>query len=111
MIALVSHEAIGGPVVYVGNLLAVVLGYLTTLVVLVFFGICGFRLGSKGSGGNPPGGGPKRPEPVSPPSGSRELDGGHLPSGLDLSRVFELPGLEEPVPEPERELVAPGPRG
>jgi hypothetical protein len=110
MIALVSHEAIGGPVVYVGNLLAVVAGYLTSLAILVVFGIWGFRLGSKGPGGNPPGGGPKRPEPVSPPSGGRELDGGHLPTGPDLSRVFELPGLEDPVPEPERELVAPGPR-
>lgn len=111
MIALVSHEAIGGPVVYAGNLLAVVGGYLTSLVILVVFGIWGFRLGAKGPGGNPPGGGPKRPEPVSPPSGGRELDGGHLPSGPDLSKVFELPGWEEPVPEPERELVAPGPRG
>lgn len=110
MIALVSHEAIGGPVVYAGNVLVILAGYLTTLAILVIFGIWGFRLGSKGSGGNPPGGGPKRPGPVSPPSGGRELDGGHLPSDLDLSKVFELPGGEEPVPEPERELVAPGRR-
>jgi hypothetical protein len=74
---------------------------------LVVFGIWGFRLGSQGSGGNPPGGGPKRPEPVPPPSGGRELDGEPLPSDLDLGGVFELPGMAEQAPEPERELVAP----
>ena len=110
MIALAPHEAIGGPVVYGGNLLVIVVGYLGMLAILVVFGIWGFRLGSKGSGGNPPGGGPKRPEPVSPPSGGRELDGDRPPPDLDLGRVFDLPGWEERVPEPERELVAPGPR-
>ena len=110
MIALVSHEAVGGPVVYAGNLLVIVLGYLIILAILVVFGIWGFRLGSKGSGGHPPGGGPKRPEPVPPPSGGRELDGERMPSDLDLSRGFEIPGAQEPAPEPERELVAPGPR-
>jgi hypothetical protein len=110
MIALASPEAIGGPVVYAGNLLVIVAGYLIILAILVVFGIWGFRLGSQGSGGHPPGGGPKRPEPVPPPSGGRGLDGDHWPSDLDLSRVFEPPGSAEHVPEPERELVAPGPR-
>jgi hypothetical protein len=100
--------AIGGPMVVAGNLLVIVSGYVTILVVLVVFGIWGFRQGSEGSGGNPPGGGPERPEPVSPPSGGRELGDERLPSDLDVSRLFELPGLEEQEPAPERELVAPG---
>ena len=107
MIALVSHEAVGGPVVYAGNLFVIVGGYLAILLILVVFGVWGFRLGSKGSDGNPPGGGPKRPEPIPPPAGGRELDGERLPSDLDISRAFEIPGLAEPVPEPERELVGP----
>lgn len=100
--------AIGGPVVVPGNLLVIVSGYLVILVILVVFGIWGFRLGSEGSGGNPPGGGPERPEPMSPPSGGRELGDERLPSDLDIGGVFELPGLAEQVPGPERELVAPG---
>ena len=109
MIALASPEAIGGPVVYAGHPLVIVSGYLTTLAILVVFGIWGLRLGSRGSGGNPPGGGPRRPEPIPPPPGGRGLDGDHRPSDLDLSRIFEPPGWAEQVPEPERELVAPGP--
>lgn len=107
---MVLHEAVGGPAVVSGNLLVIVSGYLAILVVLVVFGIWGFRLGSSGSGGNP-GGGTKRPEPVTPPPGGRELDDQRAPSDLDVSRIFELPGLEERVQEPAHDLVAPRSRG
>jgi hypothetical protein len=102
--------AIGGPMVVPGNLLVIVSGYLGIVAILVVFGIWGFRLGSEGSGGKPPGGGPERPEPVSPPSGGRELGDERLPSDLDVSGIFGLPGGQEQGPEPERELVAPGRR-
>jgi hypothetical protein len=108
MIAVVVHQAIGGPVVVAGPLFVIASGYLGMLVILVVFGIWGFRLGARGSTGNPGGGGPKRPEPVTPPPGGRELREKRLPSVLDVSSVFELPGLEEQVPERAHDLVAPG---
>lgn len=108
MIAVVPHQAVGGAVVVAGPLL-VIAGYLGMLLILVVFGIWGFRLGARGSSGNPGGGGPKRPQPGTPPPGGRDLRDKRLPSVLDVSGVFELPGLEEQVPERAHDLVAPGP--
>jgi len=111
MIAVVLHEAVGGPVVVAGPLLVIASGYLGMLAILVVFGIWGFRLGARGSSGNPGGGGPKRPGPGTSPPGGRELREKRLPSVVDVSSVFELPGLEEEVPERAGDLVAPGPHG
>lgn len=109
MIAVVLREAIGGPVVVRGPLLVIVSGYLGMLAILVVFGIWGFRLGAKGSSGNPGGGGPKRPGPGTSPPGGGELREKRLPSVVDVSNVLELPGLKEEVPERAGDLVAPGP--
>lgn len=79
MIGVVVHQAVGGPGAVPGNLLVIVSGYLGMLVILVVFGIWGFRLGARGSSGNPGGGGPKRPGPVTPPPGGRELGGERRP--------------------------------
>jgi hypothetical protein len=103
------HQAIGAPMVVSGNLFVLVSGSLCALVVLVVFGIWGFRLGSRGSGDNPGGGGPKRPEPMTPSPGGRELDDERLLSDLDVGSLFELPDPKEQVQENRRDLVAPGP--
>ena len=108
MIPVVLHEAVGGPVLVSGPLLVIASGYLGMLAILVVFGIWGFRLGARGSGGNPGGGGPKRPEPGTSPRGGKELRGKRLPSVLDVSSTLELPGLEEQMPERAHDLVAPG---
>jgi hypothetical protein len=109
MIAVVPHQAIGGPVVVAGPLLVIASGYLGMLAILVVFGIWGFRLGARGSSGNPGGGGPKGPGPgTSPPPGGRELRERPLPSVLDVSSTSEVPGLEEEAPERAEDLVAPG---
>jgi hypothetical protein len=50
-----------------------VAGYLAALIVLVVFGIWGFRLGSRSSGNDGRNGGPDGPEPE-PPPGGREAD-------------------------------------
>jgi hypothetical protein len=102
------HQAIGAPMVVSGNLFVLVSGNLIALVVLVVFGIWGFRLGSRGSGDNP-GGGPKRPEPMTPSPGGRELDDERPPADLDDGSLFEPPDLQEQVQQLRRDLVAPGP--
>lgn len=101
------HQAIGGPVVVVGSPIAIVSCYLSIIIFLVVFGIWGFRLGSRGSGGNPGGGDPRRPEPVTPPRGGRELDEPGMPADLDVSSIFELTGLEEQVKDRSHDLVGP----
>jgi hypothetical protein len=102
----VLHEALGVGFVIPGNLLVLCSGYIATLATLVIFGVWGFRLGAKGPGGNG-GGGPRRPGPISPPSGGRELDNELPPSDLDARDVFERSGLAEDAGEPDRELVGP----
>lgn len=52
-----------------------IIGYFLGLVVLVVFGIWGFRLGSGGPHGGNRGGGSKRPHVEPPPS-----PGGHEPT-------------------------------
>jgi hypothetical protein len=103
----VLHEALGAGFVIPGNLLVLVSGYMAILATLVVFGIWGFRLGSQHSGGKPPGGGPKRPEPTPSPPGGRELADEQLPADLDVSRALEPVDPEELVQVPERELVGP----
>jgi hypothetical protein len=102
VIAVAGHEAIGGPVVVAGPLLVIVSGYLGVLAILVVFGIWGFRLGARGSGGNPGGGGPEKPGPGTSPPGGRELHDKRLPP------VVEPPDLEKQGPERGHDLVAPG---
>jgi hypothetical protein len=60
-------------------------GYLVTLVVLIVFGIWGFRLASQGNGSDGPGGGRGRPdvEPP-PPPGGRQADDQRDAADLDL---------------------------
>jgi hypothetical protein len=107
MTTLVLHKAIGGPVPIHENLLVLVLGYLGILTFLVVFGIWGFLLGSRHSGGNPGGGGgPKRPTPTTPPPGGQGLDEDRLPGDLDVIGVLERAGLEEGVHERDHDLVA-----
>jgi len=100
----VVHEALGIGLVIPGNLFVVVSGYLAILATLVIVAIWGFRLGSKHSGGNPPGG-PKRPEPTRTPPGGRDLTDECMPACV--SCVFEPAGLEGPEQVLERELVGP----
>jgi hypothetical protein len=107
MIATASHQAIGGPAVFAGNAFVILSCYLGIIIILVVFGIWGFRLGSRGPGGGPGGGEPRAPEPVTPPPGGRERGEQHAPARLDLSRAFELTGLEDQVQDRGRDLVGP----
>ena len=75
-----------------------IIGYLAGLIVLVVFGIWGFRLASNGShnSGGGHGGGPKSPEPgPAPPSGGREL--------ADREDAGDFVAWEEQLGTPERE--------
>jgi hypothetical protein len=107
MTAVLPHQAIGGPILVPANLLVVLAAYLAPLVILVIFGIWGFRLGSKDSGGNSGGGGPKRPEPTPPrPGGGKSADKRVLES-LTIGSLVEPPGREKQAQEREHELVGP----
>jgi hypothetical protein len=107
MTTLVLHQAIGGPEPVRGSLLIIVVGYLGILTFLVVFGIWGFLLGSRHSGGNPGGGGPKRPKPTAPPPGGRGRDEERLPSDLDIIELLERSAPGEEVHERDDDLVAP----
>jgi len=109
MTTVLLHQAIGGPVLVPGNLLVIVLGYLGPVVILVVFGIWGFRLGSRGSRGDSGGGGPKRPDPMTPPPGGREPDDERLLADLEAIGLSELPDPEAPGHERAHDLVAPRP--
>lgn len=109
MIAQLPDQAIGGPVLVAGgNIFIVLSAYLAPLVILVVFGIWGFRLGSRHSGGNSGGGGgPKRPEPrPTPPGGGKSRDNRALES-LTIGSLLEPSGQEKQARKPERELVGP----
>jgi hypothetical protein len=108
MTAVLPHQAIGGPLLVPGNLLIILVAYLAPIVILVVFGIWGFRLGSKDSGGNSGGGGgPKGPEPAPvPPGGGKSADERVLQS-VTIGSFPELPGEQEQAQERERELVGP----
>lgn len=108
MTAVLPHQAIGGPVLVPANLLVVFAAYLAPLVILVVFGIWGFRLGSKDSGGNSGGGGgPKRPEPTPTPPGGGKASDKRVLESLTIGGLLEPPGHEERTQERERELVGP----
>jgi hypothetical protein len=89
LIAVPPHQAAGSG--SVARALAqvpwVVSGYLITLVVLIVFGIWGFRLASQDNGGNGRGGGRGRPEVEPPPApGGRQADDQRDAADLDLDR-------------------------
>lgn len=108
MTALLPDQAIGGPLLVPANLLIILAAYLAPLVVLVVFGIWGFRLGSRDSGGNSGGGGgPKEPEPTPPPSGGGKSGDKPVLQSLTMGSFLELPGEQEQAHERERELVGP----
>ena len=107
MTAVPLHQAIGGPLLVPANMLVIFAAYLAPIVILVVFGIWGFRLGSKDSGGNSGGGGggSKGPEPKPmPPSGGKSGKKRAMPS-LTIGSLVELPGQKEQAQE--RELVGP----
>jgi hypothetical protein len=107
MTAVLPHQAVGGPLLIPASLPVVLAAYLIPLVILVVFGIWGFRLGSKHSGGSSGGGGPKRPEPTpTPPGGGKSGDKPVLES-LTVGSLLELPGQDEQAREREHELVGP----
>jgi hypothetical protein len=107
MNAVLPHQAIGGPLLVPANLFVLLAAYLIPLVILVVFGIWGFRLGSKHSGGNGGGGGSKGPEPTpTPPSGGKSGEKRVLRS-VTVGGLVELPDQENKAPERERELVGP----
>lgn len=108
MTAVLPHQAIGGVLLVPGNLPVVFAAYLVPILILVVFGIWGFRLGSNDSGGNSGGGGgPKGPEPTpTRPGGGKSSDKSVLES-LTIGGLLEPPGREEQAQERERELVGP----
>jgi len=108
MTAVLPHQAIGGPPLVPANLLIILGAYLAPIVILVVFGIWGFRLGSKNSGGNSGGGGgPKGPEPTPPPSGGGKSGDWRVLQSLTIGGFLDLPGQGEQAQERERELVGP----
>ena len=108
MTAVLPSQAIGGPLLVPGNLFVILAAYLAPIVILVVFGIWGFRLGSKHSGGNSGGGGgPKRPEPTPPPSGGGKTGDKRVPQSLTIGSFLEPPVEQEQAQERERELVGP----
>lgn len=107
MNAVLPHQAIGGPPLVPANLLLILAAHLVPIVVLVVFGIWGFRLGSKDLGGNSGGGGPKGPEPTpAPPEGGNSRDKRVLHS-VTVGGLAELPDQQQQAQERERELVGP----
>gem|GEM_PF-2366545 len=108
MTAVLPHQAIGGVLLVPGNLPVVFAAYLVPILILVVFGIWGFRLGSNDSGGNSGGGGGSRgPGPTpTPPGGGKSSDKRVLES-LTIGGLLESPGREEQAQERERELVGP----
>jgi hypothetical protein len=89
LIAVIPHESAGSGSVAnaVAQLPWVVSGYLVTLVVLIVFGIWGFRLASRGNGSDGPGGGQRRPGEEPPPApGGREAGDQRHAADLDLDR-------------------------
>jgi hypothetical protein len=108
MTAVLPHQAIGGPFLVPANLPIVFAAYLVPLVILVVFGIWGFRLGSKDSGGNSGGGGgPKGPEPTPTPPGGGKASDKRVLESLTIGGLLEPPGHEEQAEGRERELVGP----
>lgn len=107
MTAVLPHQAIGGVLLVPGNLPVVFAAYLVPIVILLVFGIWGFRLGSNDSGGNSGGGGSRGPEPTpTRPGGGKSSDKSVLES-LTIGGLPEPPGREEQAQERERELVGP----
>jgi hypothetical protein len=108
MTAVLPHQAIGGPILVQANLFVVFAAYLAPIVILVVFGIWGFRLGSKDSGGNSGGGGgPKRPDPTPTPPGGGKTSDRRILESLTIGGLLEPPGQEEQAQDRERELVGP----
>jgi hypothetical protein len=108
MTAVLPHQAIGGVLLVPGNLPVVFAAYLVPLVILVVFGIWGFRLGSNDSDGNSGGGGgSKGPGPTPTPPGGGKSSDRRVPESLTIGSLLEPPGREEQAQERERELVGP----
>lgn len=108
MTAVLPHQAIGGVLLVPGNLPIVFAAYLGPIVILVVFGIWGFRLGSKDSGGNSGGGGGSRgPGPTPPPPGGGKSSDKRVLESLTIGGLLEPPGREEQAQERRRELVGP----
>jgi hypothetical protein len=104
LIAVMAHEMAGyGFFIHpAANLLAVVSGCLSALVILTVFGIWGFRLGSRDIGGDGRGGGQKRDDREPPPTpGGRAADDDRH-ADLDISSLLDLPvyGARTHTPEP-----------
>lgn len=108
MTAVSPPQAIGGLVVVPGNIFVLLGAYLIPVVILVIFGIWGFRLGSKYPGGDSGGGGgPKRPEPRPTPPGGGKLSDKRVLEWVAIGSLPEAPGQEEQARDRERELVGP----
>jgi hypothetical protein len=79
-----------------------VIGYLAGLIVLVVFGIWGFRLASKDNSGGNGGGGSKGPgASPAPPSGDRGLAVREHQAGRDHARDFAAWERQFATPESE----------
>lgn len=98
------HLAIGGPILAVGNPFIILSAYLIPVVILVVFGIWGFRLGARHPGGSG-GGGQKRPKPTPPPTGGGRSHDERVLESLDVGSLLEQVGPQEQAQERERELV------
>jgi hypothetical protein len=108
MTAVLPHQAIGGVLLVPGNLPILFAAYLVPVAILVVFGIWGFHLGSKDSGGNSGGGGgPKRPDPTPTPPGGGKSSDRRVMESLTIGSLLEPPGRQEQAQERERELVGP----
>jgi hypothetical protein len=91
-------------VVPAGNLFVIVGGYVAILVVLVVFGIWGFRSGTGRSGGNG-GGGSKEPKPEPPPPSGKEPEDEPRPVTFDVASMRDFPAWEDQMHqtgEPDR---------
>src|ERR1700691_2939243 len=108
MTAVPPHQAIGGVLLVPGNLPVVFAAYLVPIVILVVFGIWGFRLGSNDSGGNSGGGGGSRgPGPTPTPPGGGKSSDKRVRDSLTTGGRLDSPGREKQAQERERELVGP----
>lgn len=108
MTAVLPHQAIGGVLLVPANLPVLFAAYLVPIVILVVFGIWGFRLGSNDSGGNSGGGGgSKGPGPTPTPPGGGKASDRRVLESLTIGSLLESPGQEEQAQDRERELVGP----